>query len=68
MAMQHGLKTTPNDKNNVAYFDDFGLLKNQEEGVDISNEFESVKIKLVDYAGIFTYTHTHTHTNTYKHH
>ncbi|KAK4512289.1 NifU-like protein 5, mitochondrial [Mucor velutinosus] len=50
MAMQHGLKTTPNDKNNVAYFDDSGLLKDQQEGINVSNEFESVKVKLVDYA------------------
>lgn len=62
MAMQHGLKTTPNDKNNLAYFDDFGLLQDQKEGISISDEFESVKIKLVDYAGIFTWTHTQTQT------
>lgn len=62
MAMQHGLKTTPNDKNNLAYFDDSGLLKDQTEGISISDEFESVKVKLVDYAGIFTRTHTQTQT------
>lgn len=59
MAVQHGLKTTPNDKNNVAFFDDFGLMKNQEKGIDTTNEFESIKVKLVDYAGlylIFQYT------------
>lgn len=53
MATQHGLKTTPNDKNNVAFFDDFGLMKNQEKGINTSNEFESIKVKLVDYAGFY---------------
>ncbi|CEP12116.1 hypothetical protein [Parasitella parasitica] len=50
MATQHGLKTTPSDKNNVAYFDDFGMLEDQEKGIHTSDEFESVKVKLVDYA------------------
>lgn len=63
MAVQHGLKTTPNDKNNVAFFDDFGLMKNQEKGIDTTSEFESIKVKLVDYAGlylIFQYTNINT--------
>ncbi|CAO3624193.1 unnamed protein product [Mucor hiemalis] len=50
MAVQHGLKTTPNDKSNLAYFDDRGKLNNQSHGDEIYNDFEQVKIKLVDYA------------------
>lgn len=53
MAVQHGLKTTPNDKSNLAYFDDRGKLKNQSHGDAIYNDFEQVKIKLVDYAGTY---------------
>lgn len=51
MAIQHGLKTTPNDKANVAYYDHFGKLNNQTQGDLIYNDFENVKVQLVDYAG-----------------
>ncbi|RCI01975.1 hypothetical protein CU098_000804, partial [Rhizopus stolonifer] len=50
LAVNHGLKTTPNDKNDVVYFDDYGLLKNQQEGIQKSSEFEYIKAELVDYA------------------
>jgi hypothetical protein len=51
MAIQHGLKTVPNDKTNVAYFDTQGKLKDQNQGTLAYQQFESIKIKLVDYAG-----------------
>ena len=51
LALRHGLQTTPNDKNNLVYFDDSGFLSDQAEGVQTSESFEVVKAKLVDYAG-----------------
>lgn len=52
MALQHGLKTVPNDKSNLAFFDDEqGKLKDQHQGTFVYDQFESIKIKLVDYAG-----------------
>jgi hypothetical protein len=51
MALDHGLKTVPNDKTNLAYYDDFGKLSDQSLGSNVYNDFEAVKIQLVDYAG-----------------
>ena len=51
MAQQHGLKTTPNEKTNLAYFDQHGFIKNQTQGHLIYEEFEQVKVQLVNYAG-----------------
>ncbi|OBZ84748.1 Polyamine oxidase [Choanephora cucurbitarum] len=50
LALRHGLQTTPNDKNNLVYFDDSGFLSDQAEGVQTSESFEVVKAKLVGYA------------------
>ncbi|KAI8971522.1 hypothetical protein BDF20DRAFT_915323 [Mycotypha africana] len=51
LAVKHGLKYTPNDKANVVYFDDNGgILRNQSIGEQVSNEFEAVKVRLVEYA------------------
>ncbi|KAI7894864.1 uncharacterized protein EV154DRAFT_497249 [Mucor mucedo] len=51
LALQHGLKTVPNDKTNLAFFDDEqGKLKDQHQGTFVYDEFESIKIKLVNYA------------------
>lgn len=55
MALQHGLKTVPNDKTNLAFYDDFGKLPDQSIGNDVYNDFEAVKIQLVDYAGVLSY-------------
>lgn len=62
LAQDHGLKTTPNDKNNVSYFDDFGKLKDQQKGESISQEFETIKKKLVDYAGEYLFKFMFKHT------
>lgn len=51
MALDHGLKTVPNDKTNLAFFDQRGKLNDQNQGTFVYNEFESIKVKLVNYAG-----------------
>ncbi|KAG2229309.1 hypothetical protein BDF21DRAFT_466980 [Thamnidium elegans] len=50
LALDHGLKTVPNDKTNLAFFDERGKLSDQNQGTFVYNEFESIKIKLVNYA------------------
>lgn len=41
----------PNDKTNLAFFDQRGKLNDQNQGTFVYNEFESIKVKLVNYAG-----------------
>lgn len=51
LALDHGLKTVPNDKTNLAFFDQRGKLNDQNQGTFVYDEFESIKVKLVNYAG-----------------
>ncbi|CAO3694392.1 unnamed protein product [Rhizopus stolonifer] len=50
MATQHGLITAPNDKTNVAFFDDHGYLSDSSADKKVYQEFEDVKVKLVKFA------------------
>ncbi|KAI8987175.1 hypothetical protein BDB01DRAFT_784883 [Pilobolus umbonatus] len=49
LAVKYGLKVSPNDKRNVAYFDDEGEM-DHEIGKRVSDEFEEIKVKLVECA------------------
>lgn len=51
MATKHGLVTAPNDKANIAFYDDHGYLNDQSVGKNIYHQFEDVKTRLVQFAG-----------------
>ncbi|KAG0743615.1 hypothetical protein G6F57_010068 [Rhizopus arrhizus] len=50
MATKHGLVTAPNDKANIAFYDDHGYLNDQSVGKNIYHQFEDVKTRLVQFA------------------
>lgn len=53
LAIDHDLKTVANDKTNLAFFDEQGMLMDQNQGTSVYDEFESIKLRLVAYAGNF---------------
>lgn len=52
MAIRHGLKTVPNEKENLAFFGDNCII-DKSVGNQVYFEFEDLKSKLLEYAGIF---------------
>jgi polyamine oxidase len=52
MAIRHGLKTVPNEKENLAFFGDNCII-DKSVGNQVYFEFEDLKLKLLEYAGIF---------------